>query len=99
MKNIVIVAAVAAAIAAVPAAAQETASVYYGDLNVASSAGAQVLGERLESTAGAVCARPDNRNLKGMLAWQECKDAAVTSGVEQLASKGINLDAALIAAK
>lgn len=99
MKNIAIIAAAAAAIFAVPAVAQETVEVYYGDLDVASATGAQVLGERIEAGAATVCDRPDNRNLKGMLAWQECKNAAVTSGVQQLASKGINVDAALISAK
>jgi hypothetical protein len=58
-----------------------------------------VLGERLEAGAASVCARPDNRDLKGMAAWQECKTTAVASGVEQLASKGINVNAALISAK
>jgi UrcA family protein len=99
MKNIAIIAIAAAAFAAVPAAAQESTEVYYGDLDVASAAGTQVLGERLEASAATVCARPDNRDLKSMLSWQECKNAAVTSGVEQLASKGINVNAALISAK
>jgi len=94
MKKIATLAAFAAAIVAVPAAAQETAEIYFGDLDVASATGTQVLGERVQAGADAVCTRPDNRNLKGMLAWQECKDAAVTSAVEQLASKGIKVDAA-----
>ena len=98
MKTFATLAAVAAAIAAVPAAAQDTVEIYFGDLDVASATGTQVLGERLEAGADAICVRPDNRNLKGMVAWKECKEAVVTSGVEQLASKGIQLDATLIAA-
>ncbi len=95
MKKFAIIAAVAAAIAAVPATAQESTEVYFGDLDVASAAGTHVLGERLEAGAANVCARPDNRDLKGMAAWQECKNTAITSGVEQHASKGINVTAAL----
>ena len=98
MKTFATLAAVAAAIAAVPAAAQDTVEIYFGDLDVASATGTQVLGERVQVGADAVCARPDNRDLKGMLAWKECKEAAVTSAVEQLASKGIQRDATLIAA-
>ena len=98
MKTFATLAAVAAAIAVVPAAAQDAVEIYFGDLDVASAAGTQVLGERLEAGADTICVRPDNRNLKGMVAWKECKEAVVTSGVEQLASKGIQLDATLIAA-
>jgi len=99
MKKFVIIAAVAAAVAAVPAAAQESTQIYFGDLDVASATGAHVLGERLEAGAATVCARPDTRDLKGMAAWQECKNAAITSGVEQLASQGINVNAALASVK
>jgi UrcA family protein len=99
MKNIAIIAAAAAAVAAMPAAAQESVEIYYGDLDVASAAGTHMLGERLEACAASVCARPDTRDLKGMAAWQECKTTAITSGVEQLASKGINVNAVLSAAK
>lgn len=91
MKNIAIVAALAAAVAAVPASAQETAEIYFGDLDVASAAGTQALNARVNASADAVCERPANRNLKAVLAWQECKDAVMTSAVEQLASKGITL--------
>lgn len=93
MKNFAIVAALAAA-TAVPAAAQDTVEIYFGDLDVASPAGTATLSARLQAGADAACERPDNRNLKGMLAWKECKNAVVTSAVEQLASKGIRIDGA-----
>ena len=98
MKNIALAAiAAAVSLAAAPVAAQDVTQVEigYGDLDVASSAGTLMLGKRLEAGADAVCSRPDNRNLKSMLAWQECKDAAVTAGIQQLASKGIQVQPAL----
>lgn len=95
MKTIAIATAIAAAVSAVaiPAAAQDIvqAEVRYGDLDVASPAGVQVLSARIENTADTVCVRPDNRNLKGMAAFQQCKQAVVQGAVEQLASKGIKL--------
>jgi len=98
MKKIAILAAAAVALTTVPAAAQDSVSIYFGDIDVASAAGTQVLTSRLEASADDLCGRPDKRNLKGNVAFKECKEAVVTSGVEQLATKGIKLDAALVAA-
>ena len=98
MKTIALFAAVAAAAVAVPAAAQDSVEIYFGDLNVASSEGAQALNARIQAGADAVCERPDNRDLKGTLVWQDCKSAAVSSAVEQLASKGISMEGAQVAA-
>ena len=98
MKNIALaaLAAVATLGSIAPAAAQETVQVQigYSDLDVASPAGTLVLAKRLEAGADTACARPDNRDVKRMQAWQECKNAVVTTGIQQLASKGIQLQAA-----
>jgi len=92
MNKLAIASAVAVAlssIAAAPAAAQDTqVAIAYGDLDLATTAGAQLLGERIEAGVKAVCDRPDIRDLKSMLAWEQCKDAAMTSANEQLARQG-----------
>ena len=83
-------------LAVVPAAAEDVhATVRYGDLDIASPAGDKVLAERLEAGIDAVCARPDNRDLKSAAAWQACKDAAMTDAARQLAQKGAAQLAAL----
>ena len=79
-------------LAVAPTAAQEVqATVRYGDLDIASAAGAEVLNARLLGTVKSVCERPDLRNLKAVVAWNECKDAAMSSALEQLAVKGATL--------
>ena len=79
-------------IAVAPAAAQQVqATVHYGDLDIASPAGAEVLNTRLLGTVKSVCERPDLRDLKSMNAWEACKDAAMSSALEQLAVKGATL--------
>ena len=60
----------------------------YSDLDLASSAGAKVLAQRVESA----CERPDIRDLKAVSAWQQCKDSVCTSAMEQLNSKGVPFD-------
>ena len=76
-------------IAVAPAAAQETqASVHYGDLDLASAAGAKALNARLLETIDTVCERPDIRNLWAVPAYEACKDRAMSSALEQLAAKG-----------
>jgi UrcA family protein len=91
MKKLSIAAAIAvtmSSFAAAPAVAQETVSVHYGDLDLSTTAGAQALGQRLEASVKAVCDRPDIRDLKSMLAYEQCKDAAMNSANEQLARQG-----------
>lgn len=90
MTKIALNAALAASlslIAAVPAAAQEV-TVAYGDLDLASPTGAKVLAQRVE----AACERPDIRELKAVAAWEQCKDAARNSAMEQLNSRGVAFD-------
>lgn len=92
MKAIAIKALAAASLsllAVAPAAAQEVrATVHFSDLDIASPAGAEVLNARLLGTIESVCERPDMRDLKAMVAWEACKDAAMSSAVEQLAARG-----------
>ena len=91
MNKLAIASAVAVAlssIAAAPAVAQDTVAVAYGDLDLTTTTGAQALGERLEAGVRAVCDRPDIRDLKSMLAFEQCKDAAMISANEQLARQG-----------
>ncbi len=73
--------------AAAPAAA-ETTVVPFSDLDVASPAGAEILAQRIKST----CEKPDIRDLQAYSAWQQCKDAALTSAMDQLNSKGVPFD-------
>ena len=83
-------------IAVAPAAAKEIhASVYFGDLDLASAAGAEALNARLLGTVKSVCERPDMRDLKAFASWKACKDAAMSNALEQLASKGTGTFAAL----
>jgi len=76
-------------VAMAPAAAENTqASVRYGDLDLASAAGAKALNARLLATIDTVCERPDVRSIWAMPAWEACKDRAMSSALEQLAAKG-----------
>ena len=91
MKKLSIAAAVAVAltsIAAAPAVAQDTVAVHYGDLDLTTATGVQILDQRLEAGVNTVCDRPDIRDLKSMVAFEQCKDAAMTSANEQLARQG-----------
>ena len=91
MKKLSVAAAIAVtltSIAAAPAVAQDTVAVRYGDLDLTTATGVQVLDQRLEAGVNTVCARPDIRDLKSMLAYEQCKDAAMISANEQLARQG-----------
>lgn len=80
-------------LAIAPAAAQEAqVTIHYGDIDIASQAGAEVLNARLQTGIKSVCARPDSRDLKAAVAWNECKDTAMSSALEQLAQKGAALN-------
>ena len=97
MKKLSIAAAIAvtlSSLAAAPAVAQETFAVHYGDLDLTTPTGVQVLDQRLAAGVKAVCDRPDIRDLKSMVAYEQCKDAAMTSANEQLARQGAPVVAA-----
>ena len=67
-------------------AAGETVSVTvpYADLDIAQPAGADALTRRIDSAAEKVCHRPDIRDLKAMVAFEECKADALAGAMEQL---------------
>jgi UrcA family protein len=71
---------------AAPAIAAEAATVTvpYADLNLASPAGAAALDQRIDTAVAAVCEKPALRDLKAMVAWEECKAAAKAGALEQL---------------
>lgn len=98
MKKFATVAALAAALSigsVSPAAAQDAqVTIYYGDLDIATPAGSQKLGERFEAGLKAACIRPDIRDLKAMMAWEQCKDDAAAAAAEQLARQGVSADVA-----
>lgn len=78
--------------AALPASAQESrVTVNYGDLDLASPAGSEALFGRLVTSVRAACERPDIRDLKAVTAWEDCKDRAMSSALEQLAVKGVRV--------
>jgi UrcA family protein len=80
-------------LAAAPAAAQESrVIVTYADLDLASPAGSEALFSRLVGGVRAVCERPDSiRDLKAVAAWEDCKDRAMSSALDQLAVKGVRV--------
>jgi UrcA family protein len=87
MKAIAVKALAAASLSLLgtaPVAAQEV-SVYFGDLDISTAAGAETLNVRLLSAIDTICERPFIRDLKRMAAWSECKDSAMSSALEQLA--------------
>jgi UrcA family protein len=91
MKTIAMALAAAslALLSAAPSAAQEVkTTVHFGDLDIASYAGAETLNVRLLGAIEAVCERPSVRDLKGNVAFNECRDAAMSSALEQLAAAG-----------
>jgi len=93
MNRIAIIAAAALSasfMAAVPAAAEDlSVPVYFGDLDTTSHAGATTLAERVKKSVNLACERPDPRNLRAGVAWQECRDAAIAQATEQLAQQGV----------
>ena len=95
MTKLAIASAVAVAlssIAAAPAVAQETQLVVsYADLDLNTTAGVQTLDQRLEAGVKAVCGRPDVRDLKSGVAFEQCKNAAMLSVNEQLARQGARI--------
>jgi len=95
MKTIALKALAAASLsflAVAPAAAEEVqATVHFGDLDLATATGAEALNARLLGGVKTVCQRPDIRDLKAVAAWEACKDAAMSSALEQLTAKGANV--------
>src|SRR6186713_32511 len=86
LATVLAAAALAGSFATPAVAAEEIVSVVvpFGDLDVADPAGADTLTQRIDAAVEKVCHRPDIRNLKGMVAWEECKTDALASAMEQL---------------
>lgn len=90
MRNSIVTVLAAAALAgsvATPAVAAEdvvSVTVPFADLDIADPAGANALTQRIDSAVDKVCDRPDMRNLKAMIAWEECKTEALAGAMEQL---------------
>ena len=86
LKSIHVLAALAlAGAAAAPAAAAETSvAVPYADLDLSSPAGAKTLDQRIDAAVDAVCEKPAMRDLKAMVAWEECKAAARAGAHDKL---------------
>lgn len=89
MRNAIVLAlaAVTATLAA-PALAAEaapaTVEVSIADLDLAAPAGNEALTQRIDAAVDEVCAKPHIRDLKAMLAWEECKTAARAGALEQI---------------
>ena len=72
---------------AAPALAQiadtvPSVSVKYGDLNIGSRAGAQVLLKRIEAAANTVCGgEPDIRQLDQLASFEACRRSAIARAV------------------
>lgn len=81
-------AAVAATLFAVPAIAgdteQRSITVRYGDLNLASEAGAAALAERVNRAAVSVCGPEETRRLEEVLAFKECRFRAIAKARPQM---------------
>jgi len=75
-------------LAVAPAAAEQTrVTVSYGDLDIATQAGAETLNARLLNGISVACVRPDVRDVRAGAQWEACKDAAMSRALEQLALK------------
>jgi UrcA family protein len=61
-----------------------TRIVAYGDLNLDSTQGAQVLYARLRTAARSVCAPLEGRDLRQQSQWHNCFDHAVDSAVTEV---------------
>ena len=105
MKNIIALAALsAAAFAAFPCQAQSNAAdegfiavVPYGDLNLASAAGARTLENRVEAAADRICGFPQAPGLTEALRVQDCRDEVLSSAQPQLNRALASNDRGLIA--
>jgi UrcA family protein len=97
MTKFAIAAALAAAaslLPAAPAAAEEfTVRISYADLDLATAAGTEQLGKRIEVAAEEACGRPFIRDLSAIASFERCKGKAVEGAVKQLDAKGIEIAA------
>ena len=105
MNRFALAAALAASLStfaftAAPAAAEDVSvTVAYGDLDLATPAGAQSLAGRFAAGVDTACARPDFRDLKAMTEFDACRSAAVASATQQLNTAGVLFGASRLAAQ
>jgi len=90
MRKIIITAfaalTAAGAFAGPAAAAEETSvAVSVADLDLSSSEGSEALTTRIDAAIDTVCQRPDIRDLKANVAWEECKAEARSGALNQVA--------------
>lgn len=87
-KSVIVIAAAFSSILASPAAAEQASvGVSYADLDLSAPAGITVLKHRIAAAAEKVCHKPHLRDLKAMVAWQECTIAARADAVERLSAR------------
>ncbi len=91
MKKLIMTALVAlapvSAMAPAPVLAQEiitSIEVPFGDLDLSSLEGQAALETRLDAATRAVCGEPRQRDLKGMVAWEECRAKAEAEAKAQI---------------
>lgn len=86
-KSVLALAALASAVVSVPAlAAPASTSVRTSDLNLATSAGRDVLARRISFAAKRVCIVEGDRSLVGIIQGNKCYDNAVSTAQQQVAS-------------
>lgn len=66
-------------------------TVRYGDLDLASDAGAATLQARIAAAVKTVCPRPDLRVLGSRESWQRCRSEAMEGAIEQLAAARVSV--------
>jgi UrcA family protein len=96
-KPIFTVLAALTAAVAVPAAAEPSVTVSFGDLDLASPAGKAALDERIEAAVEKVCSPSGRRDLRGWMAVEECKVLTLADAMEKLAALTPQRDVALAA--
>jgi UrcA family protein len=73
-----------ASFAATPGVDAPSAEVRYGDLDLATTAGVDVLYRRISAAARDVCPDVHSRDLRTVLAAQRCQAAAISKAVSQV---------------
>lgn len=86
-KPILTVLAALTALTAAPAAADElSVTVPFGDLDLTTRAGKAALDKRIEDAVDKVCSPTERRDIRGWMAWKECKALTLADAMEQLAA-------------
>jgi len=86
-KTVIAIAALTGLLVSPAAAETASVSVSYADLNLSSPAGVATLKHRIKAAADRVCSKPSTRDIKAVLAWQECTATALLDAAEQLSAR------------